>query len=85
MLWNLLSWHLKGLSGDILALCWIRILAGHGVNGAFRCNDLTLSSPGPSVSVWEEREDIGRVCPGHRIKTGSNSPLIAMPWDFHSL
>lgn len=42
MLWNLLSWHLKRLSGDILAPDWIRILAGNGLDGTSRFNDFSL-------------------------------------------
>ena len=57
---NCLSWHLRAKSGDILALGWIKILAG-GLYGAFRFNNQTTSSPCPSVSVREERGDPDRL------------------------
>ena len=60
MFWNCLSWHLRAKSEDILALGWIRILAG-GLHGAFRFSNPTASSPCPSVSVREEKEDTDRL------------------------
>lgn len=75
MLWNPFSF-LKRKAGDLLVLDWIRILAGHGLTGAFRFNDHTTSGPGPSVTGRKRKTLTGGDLET-RIGTGSSSPSIA--------